>query len=1147
MGLAQQPLLEHNGGQQRLPLPSVYGRKVLAVTPIHPMLSEPMYPASARREDLLLRTKLAPPQLHSRVLPRPALTSVLRESLHHRLTVVHAGTGYSKTTALAALDSGETRLFWYTLGDADSDPQRFLSYLISAFRVRMPGMSDLPLVVLQERGSEGSKAAWGQALDALINALAESLGEPAVLVLDDYHFVSDSPEIIALTERFIEYLPPNLHVIISTRYPFSCPKLVTWRARGEVLEIGRKALAFQQVEVEALFRDVYKMELEPAELDALVEKTEGWPIALQLVWQGLRGGTTRSTSQLLEQGSTSLTALFEYLASDVLGAQPPVIASFLRDTAILRELTPAACDAVTGRPDSASMLDRLLEMDLFIVALGDPSERHYRYHHLFHDFLRQQSEVDAEGTRERHERAAEFFAGIGDYEEAIYHWLASGDLPHVAQAIERAGETALRAGWLDTVATWIDPLPPDVLAEHPLLQAFLGDIYRMRSRFDEALAWYAQAERVWRATDDLAGISRALRGQALVYLDTVRPAKAESLLEEALRLIEGLPDRESRARLLELLAENKLNMGKPSEAEDLRSEARSLREEGPGEDTLSVRVKLRTGRLDEAQRTLEQWAETERREVELGQVHPPRSHRETLLILSLIHSFRGQPERAIELAQEAIDVARRLDSPFIEAVGQTRLGHALQIGRNTTVPAQGAQYVEEAIRCYGAAVALGDKLAVRRMRGEAMWGLTRAYGFSGDLVSAERSAAEGAEIGRWAGDAWIVALIELTLGASYVLAGQPQRAVDLLSQVLVAFKGCGDSFGRAATRLWLAVAYHDLGQAELCNASIDDALALCEAHGYDFLFTTPSLLGPPDTRRVVPLLVRARSNRRNVAYVARLLSQMGLPDVQVHPGYQLRVYLLGTFRVFRGDVEAEPREWQRDKARQLFQLLLTQRGQWLQRDEVVERLWPNLSPEAALRDFKVALNALNKAIEPAHASDAPFAYIVRDGVSYRIRPDADLWLDTDEFERRCQAGLRLADVGATEEAIAQLRSALELYAGSYLPDALYEDWTSTERERLLANFLRAADKLTGLLVESGQYDDGLEICARILSYDPCWERAYHWMMLAYAHRGERTLALRAYQRCRTTMISELGMEPSAATTALYNRVLQAEDLSVTAL
>ena len=329
----------------------------------------------------------------------------------------------------------------------------------------------------------------------------------------------------------------------------------------------------------------------------------------------------------------------------------------------------------------------------------------------------------------RHRRAAAYFAAAGAAEEAIYHWLAAGDLPAAADAIEGAGEAALRAGWLDTVARWIDALPPAVLADHPLLQAFLGDVYRLRSRFDDALAWYAQAEATWRARDDRAGISRALRGQALVYLDTVRPAQAERILEEALRLADGAADTAARARLLDLLAENKLNLGQPDAAERLRAEARALREEGPGEDTLSVRVKLRTGQLDEAQRTLESWAEAERGEVAHGQTHPPRAHRETLLILSLIHAFRGDPERAFALAQEGRAVGARLRSPFVMAVADIRMGHAWQLRGGPAGPEPGA--LSEAVGCYQAAIALGDRMAVRRLRAEAMWGLTRAYGFGG--------------------------------------------------------------------------------------------------------------------------------------------------------------------------------------------------------------------------------------------------------------------------------------------------------------------------------------------------------------------------------------------------------------------------------
>ena len=171
--------------------------------------------------------------------------------------------------------------------------------------------------------------------------------------------------------------------------------------------------------------------------------------------------------------------------------------------------------------------------------------------------------------------------------------------------IARAGDAALLAGRLDTVAGWIDTLPPDVLADNPLLQVYRGDVFRLRTDFDKALAWYAQAEQTCRARGDKAGISRALRGQASIYLDIVQPAEGEHVLEEALRLIDGMADREAHARLLELVAENKLNMGEPDKAAALWAEARALREEAPDEDVVSVRVKFRTGRLIEARDILE--------------------------------------------------------------------------------------------------------------------------------------------------------------------------------------------------------------------------------------------------------------------------------------------------------------------------------------------------------------------------------------------------------------------------------------------------------------------------------------------------------------------------------------------------------------
>lgn len=1115
------------------------------------------------RDDLLLRTRLTPPRPHRRVLPRPQLTARLRDALDCRLTIAQAGTGYGKTTALAALKDDAARLFWLTLDESDRDPQQFLTYLIAAFRVGLPELPEAPLALLGEL-SNGGAVQPSQVIDALINALAVSLDAPSLIALDDYHIVAASAEIGSLVERFVAFLPADLHAIISTRHPVAFDSLPTWRARGETLEIGRADLAFRLDEAAELFRETYDMNLAPDELLLLYDKTEGWPIALQLAGQGLRSGAARSVFDLLAGGVRSSATLFEYLARELLDRQPPELAAFLRDTAVLRELTPDACDAAQGAPGaglSGETLRQLRSLDLFVVSLGD---EHYRYHHLFHDFLLAQWADDPAGLRERHRRAAAHFQARGDGDEAISHWLAGHAYDEAATAIEAIGEDALRAGRLNRLADWIDALPPHVLAARPRLQALLGDIYRLRNHYDRALAWYAQAEKTWRGRDDAAGISRALRGQATIYLDTVRPAQAEHLLQEALRLSDGTPDREARARLLDLMAENKLNLGKPEEAEALRREAEMLRNEAPTDDTLGARVKLRTGKLGQARQALVALADAEQRAAKAapeGLAGPPRGHRETVLLLSLVEAFMGQSERSHALARQGIALGERLESPFITAVGHMRLGHALQLGPSTgerinptPLPpplrkASRAAY-SEAISWYRSAIALGDRIAVRRTRTEAMWGMTRAYGYSGDLERAAQCAAEGIETAVEAGDIWLVGLASLALGASYTQAGQAEAALESLTNALSAFRNCNDTFGRAAARLWMSLAYLDQASQGAAGAmshfltSIEATLGLCEANGYDFLFTGPSLLGPPDERRLAPLLIEARSRQVHPAYAQHLLGLMGIPEIRAHPGYRLTVQALGAFRVWRGSEEIAGREWQRDKARQLFQLLLAERGsnrggRWLQRDQIVERLWPQLAPEAAVRDFKVALNALNKALEPAStAASRAFYFVEREGTAYRLRPEADLWVDAAEFEALCERGLRAAasNGAADDDALAALRDALDLYSDDYLPDALYDDWAGEQRERLLALYLRAADRLAEALIERGQIEEALDLCAAILARDSCWEHAYPLMMRAYAAQGNRAHALRVYARCVEVLRAELDAPPSAETTRLFRRL-----------
>ncbi len=1078
----------------------------------------------------LLRTKIIPPPRHARTLPRPRVSQALKQSLDYRLTILQAGAGYGKSTALAELTDEIFPFIWYQVNEEDNDPLVFLFHLNHAIRQALKDVPGLPLAALEDWDGAQGPLPWRVVLDQTINALSAHLDAPALLVIDDAHLVTESGDTQAalILDRLIGRAPALLHTLLSGRPTLTLPTLSRLRAQGEVLLLDQSVLTFTSAETTELFGTHYGLELSAEEVEALLAYSEGWAIALQLIWQSIRSQPSDLDFSRRWQAN-SLDTLFEVLTREVFERQPVDIRDFLLVTATLRELSPEACDALrtldvaTGRgiSDSAATLAYLKRQDLFVAETAGGA---LRYHHIFHDFLRQQASA---GQRQAWNRAAAvWFLKRDNPESAIYHLLEANAWGEMADLMDSYAATLLATGRLDTLAVYLDSLPPETLHQHPGLVFTLGELARLHSRFDEALGWYTQSETIWRARGQQDGIARALRGQARVYLDTVNPSKAEELLENALRLSDGFHDREAQVRLFELLAENKLNAGRVDEAERLRQRADELRLEGPSNEELLFRVWLRTGRLNEARNGLEGRLEAEKRQP----VQMPRAHRETVLILSLIYSFMGLGEQAYQTALDGIQRGGDLKSPFVTAVGYMRQGHALML-------LGGAENYARAREQYEKSVEISRTLAVARLRVESGWGLCRAYGYQGDLLKAQQRAQEAIEIAAQAGDEWIASLVRLAMGASLVMAARyevvpvlarGEAAEHWLNRAVAGFQECSDPFGRSAARLWLALGYSWQNQTERLAQILPEVLSTCRANGYDFLFIRPSLAGAPDERIFVPLLLHARQNGWEAVYIGQLLEEMGLTGLELHPGYRLRIQTLGGFQVWRGAEAIPANGWRREKARQLFQILLTYRHTPLDRDQICEFLWPEIDPVTAQRNFKITLNTLYQVLEPERDPGADSAFILREGSAYSLRPGADLWLDAEELMQRARRSSGL-DMN-------ELQKAINLYAGEYLPDALYETWAAEERERLASLFLESSDHLVEYLLKQARYAEAIELAQRVLAQDNCWERAYRHLMLAYDKLGDRGQVGRVYQRCIQTLRDELDVSPSAETEKLYQRL-----------
>ncbi|MFZ3081022.1 MAG: BTAD domain-containing putative transcriptional regulator [Bellilinea sp.] len=1070
--------------------------------------------------DLVIQSQLVAPRHRRGILQRPRIQARLSSALDYPLTLVLAGTGYGKTTALTGLADLVDPLFWYVVTEPDRDPLLFLVNLISAFHHRNDAYGEAALRMLEENGGRALPAV----LTPLLNTLTTGLTTEAVLVIDDYHLVQNVPEIGALVSQLIQYLPPTLHLVISSRVMPEHLDLNRWRIKGHLNTISHIDLAFTAEEIESLFGSHLGHPVTAEQARELAEETEGWVIALQMVGQSLERGSGRSLQDVLADVPDTLEDLFEYLAPEVLAHLPDELSDFMITTSVLRRLDGPVCDALRASTDSLGILHRLHESGLFLDSLGEDT---YRYQRLFQDFLQSRLLQDPTRAAKLHRLAASYYARTSRSEETIFHLLKADQVEDAAAVLEQVGPDMVRTGRLESLMYWIGRLPEILLATHPHLQLLLGDALRLRADFDAALNHFMAADAIFQQQNENYGRSQALRGQAQVYLDTIRPLKADALLEEALRLLEPQEHRPEVAALLDQLAENKLNLGHPDQAESLHHEAQLLRAEtNPNDVYLEGRRLLRTGHLSEARNLLEVQAAEER---QAGQLRPQRFHRETLLLLSLVHAMMGEGESAERCARDGIEIGLQLQSDFVEAVGHMRLGHALQIIHHQPW-AQDRR--AEAARHYQRSIDQVNPFKVARVGVEPLWGLSRVLGYAGDIATAEKKAVQAHEIAEMAGDEWIGDLARTSMGASFALAGLPEKAERWLKRAAAGMHQVGDLYCWSAAMLWRAVNTWWSGDLQGAMNIMADLLPVVEQHGYEMLFTSQSLLGLKDEQAAIPLLLEARQRRFSPNLVNRLLLSLDAAGYETHPGYTLWARTLGSMAVWRGDVLINPGDWQREKARQLFQLLITTRGQWLLRDQIVDQLWPDLPAEPAQRDFKVALNALNHALEPARARTAPAYFVVRSDNMYGLNPNAHIRVDVDDFERYIHV-----KPGASQE-MESLSSALRLYEDDFLLECRYEDWAAPERERLRHLYLSASERLSQLYIDQQSWDEVIQISNQTLAHDPLWEPAYRHLMQAHARKGNLAQVQATFNRLRDGLQRELGVDPSDETRQLLASLVQ---------
>lgn len=561
---------------------------------------------------------ISPPPPPPHAVDRPALRARLDDALGSPLTLLVAPAGAGKTVLLSqwALSRPDLRFLWLEAGRADDDPARFLRRLLRGLGTIDPAAAELaPLLTI------GGGGLGAPLLAALVELLAERPGN--VLIFDDLQLLTNRA-LLADLWWLADHVPTGTHLVFSSRVDLR----LAWsrhRLRYALLELRQAELAFDADVAAEVLRRITGDAVSAATVESIMERTEGWPAGVQLSAIGLRDHVDGEQFAQRLAGTDRLIA--EYLSEEVLEAQSDERRMTLLRMSALETISAPLVESALGVTGAAELFAELQDDSMFLVPLDDDDDL-FRFHHLFRDLLRYRLRAALPGEEQRIlASAAEWYVANGDIPNAIETYLRAHSWDAALDLLLKTGREAYERVRTAPVARWLAAIPESVRHRRAEAEVLYGIVLGMSGDS-------AHAEDVLRTLSIAPDLDPGLAVIVHAYLAArvqFRPQVSVSLEDArvALRLLDEhrdttIPD------LLGLTSRGLLHT--------MVLVARG-------------RAHLLAGQWPDSRNWLTRGLESPGGQYSVYRVH-------TLGSLALLEALSGRLDRAKELADEALELAR---------------------------------------------------------------------------------------------------------------------------------------------------------------------------------------------------------------------------------------------------------------------------------------------------------------------------------------------------------------------------------------------------------------------------------------------------------------------------------------------------------
>lgn len=1102
-------------------------------------------------------SKITAPVLPSTILHRETLVTRLRESItaeqpdlaggvaHHKLILVCAPAGYGKTTLLADFaQSTDVCCCWYFLDQSDTDGYTFLSGLLTSIRHRFPGFGAaldsllMPLIGVGSALAPEDNIHLEAFIDALVSALSTKITRRFALLLCNYHEVDKSQGITHLINRLLQGMPPQCVLIIESRATPSI-EFASLLARRQAVGLGGAMLRMNAEEILALAHVQGVTPPSLSEAEQLAQAFDGWIAGILLGTrlgdaESLRTGTRTGILLGLPSMRVERERLFAYLVKETFQRQSADYA-FLKEAAILEQMTPAQCDLLLNITNSSEHLLNLVQRGMFVSCSENEFELVYTCHpvlrELLYDELRHQSR---ERFVELHRRAAELFADSHNYDKAISHALAAEDSHEAARLIIQAHEQISNRERVDVLLNWIDALPPTIVESYPQLLLIRASIYITRNKYYQAFPVL-----------DLAASSLSTNPQLAIDPSDLPRLHTELLILRSKVLFQAGQYQEAQCLCQQVLEAT------PMDEVAIRAEAHArfgmcanlLGDMPSSIEHLQKALQL-WGRHTIQHQTADVHSVLAISYNQMGNFALAEHHlARAISCCEQLHDEKGKVNNLIRMA-----VHKQRQGTFVEA--EAILTQILTTARNTPGFEREESYIlvnlgsvyqdeeryDQSLRTLEEGLSLARQLRDNYLTNCCLCYLAMIYLLMGDastttlLLSETNLPAHGERIG------YERAIHDLTYGSILLHQKRYDEACAFFTTLEAALQKVGlkRELLRAAVQLGTcqlaqqkkAEAIHQLDEVTSILKNQDyGRIVLLALHRHPALQQLVKTL--PELEELRTLLhIEPSAQKSDAAPQPELAAPAPLYATITEP--KLKIQALGEPTVF---LDGRPiARWRMARSMELFFFLLDS-GRPMRKEQIITALWSQVDDQIN-QTFHSTIYYLRKALNDS--------YLVSHGGSYSLDFSSldnnvmqyDVALFEEQYAQAKQSLAREND----EEAKAALLIAVELYQGDYV-QPFYCDWCSFRRDELRRIYLEARNLLAHIGWRQGEFDECAIHWQHMLAMDNWIEEAHYGLMRYYIRTGKRGLALRQYQRCVETLQQELGASPGQAIQSLYQRIM----------